>query len=182
MAAPARRGDRRYRRAPGPPHPLVSAEALDASITSVALLAKLFGDEDPRRRRAACRAWESLDPQTRALLRADPDETFLRWGSVVSAALQNHPNFPRGELARRFADDPDAHKRWLIYQDPDAPADAVLRLSHDPDISVRRRGRSGQPRVRRRAMYSVKASKRAKSALVPVHSSRASITCGSPTQ
>jgi hypothetical protein len=65
-------------------------------------------------------------------------DTFLRWDSVVSAALQNHPNFPRDQLARRFTDDPDAHKRWLIYQDPNAPAEAVLRLSHDPDVGVRR--------------------------------------------
>lgn len=65
-------------------------------------------------------------------------DTFLHWDSVVSAALQGHPNFPHHELARRFAKDPDAHKRWLIYQDPDAPAETVLALSHDPDISVRR--------------------------------------------
>ena len=65
-------------------------------------------------------------------------QTFLRWDSVVSAALQQHPNFPHERLAERFATDPDAHKRWLIYQDRDAPSEIVLRLSHDEDLSVRR--------------------------------------------
>lgn len=65
-------------------------------------------------------------------------DTFLRWDSVVSAALQQHPNFPRHHLAARFADDPDKHRRWLIYQDETAPAATVLALSHDPDVNVRR--------------------------------------------
>ena len=65
-------------------------------------------------------------------------DVFLNWKSVVSAALQGHPNFPREHLASRFADDPDEHKRWLIYNDPTAPADVVLKLSHDPNVNVRR--------------------------------------------
>jgi len=65
-------------------------------------------------------------------------DVFLNWKSVVSAALQGHPNFPRGQLAARFADDPDEHKRWLIYNDLTAAADVVLVLSHDPSVNVRR--------------------------------------------
>lgn len=65
-------------------------------------------------------------------------DVFLNWKSVVSAALQGHPNFPREQLAARFADDPDEHKRWLIYNDPTAPADVVLQLSRDPNVNVRR--------------------------------------------
>ena len=47
-------------------------------------------------------------------------------------------NFPREHLAARFADDPDEHKRWLIYNDPTAPADVVLKVSHAPNVNVRR--------------------------------------------
>jgi hypothetical protein len=65
-------------------------------------------------------------------------DVFLNWTSVVSAALQGHPNFPREQLAARFADDPDEHKRWLIYNDPTAAADVVLKLSRDPNVNVRR--------------------------------------------
>ncbi|TWG00889.1 hypothetical protein [Kitasatospora viridis] len=64
--------------------------------------------------------------------------TFCRWASPLSGMLLDHPNFPRVGLARRFGDAPESSQRYLATHDPEAPAELLLRLSHDSDVRFRR--------------------------------------------
>jgi len=65
-------------------------------------------------------------------------DTFRRWSSPLSGMLLDHPNFPRVGLARRFGDDPEPSQRYLATHDPEAPAELLLRLSHESDVRFRR--------------------------------------------
>ncbi|MFD9687774.1 hypothetical protein ACFWXO_18675 [Kitasatospora sp. NPDC059088] len=65
-------------------------------------------------------------------------DTFSRWTGPLSSMLLDHPNFPRVGLARRFGDSPEPLQRYLATHDPEAPAELLLRLSHDSDLRFRR--------------------------------------------
>ncbi|MFJ8043881.1 hypothetical protein ACIRBX_25605 [Kitasatospora sp. NPDC096147] len=65
-------------------------------------------------------------------------DTFRRWVSPLTSRLLDHPNFPRVGLARRFGDSPELRQRQLAVHDPEAPAELLLRLTHEPDVRLRR--------------------------------------------
>ncbi|MDJ1642583.1 hypothetical protein [Streptomyces pakalii] len=85
----------------------------------------------------------------RARLAADPDpwvrsrvaelllETLLASPFITRFDQLPQPQFPRAGLAR-FAESEDPGARLLVARDPEAPAELIERLSHDPSAGVRR--------------------------------------------
>lgn len=121
-------------------------------------LAELAGDGDPRRREAACRAWEHLDATARGRLRDDaepsvraaaaaqasiddPDATDMylslsedtpgRRSLVLSQAVLHEAT------ARHWAEIGDRIARAAVAGNPRAPLEAVRGLAADPERLVR---------------------------------------------
>ncbi|QKW18434.1 hypothetical protein HUT16_04560 [Kitasatospora sp. NA04385] len=130
----------------------------EESLPSSPALAELASDADPRRRRAACRAWEHLDPGQRGLLLADAepsvrceaakrasghdadatdryllltDDVPVRRAQVLARAAL-HP-----ATARRLAETGDAHERAAVAGNPAVALDTARLLADDPEHAVR---------------------------------------------
>ncbi|ROR45742.1 hypothetical protein [Kitasatospora cineracea] len=135
----------------------VRSRAEESLLPSPAL-AELASDADPRRRRAACRAWEHLDPERRGLLLADAepsvraeaakrasghdadateryllltDDVPVRRAQVLARAAL-HP-----ATARRLAETGDVHERAAVAGNPAVALDTARLLADDPEHAVR---------------------------------------------
>ncbi|MGW3298587.1 LRV domain-containing protein [Streptomyces rubiginosohelvolus] len=64
-------------------------------------------------------------------------ETLLASPFITRFEQLPQPQFPRAGLAR-FAESEDPGARSLVARDPEAPAELIERLSHDPSAGVRR--------------------------------------------
>ncbi|MFE2352044.1 hypothetical protein ACFVT9_35835 [Kitasatospora cineracea] len=159
-------------RSPADPLPEWAQRALlrdrDAQVRSRAeealppsrALAELASDADPRRRRAACRAWEHLDAERRGLLLADAEpsvrgEAAKRAGvhdadaDATDAYLRLTDDAPvrraqvlaRAALhpatARRLAETGDGHERAAVAGNPAVALDTARLLADDPEHPVR---------------------------------------------
>ncbi|MEU6882737.1 Mucin-2 [Streptomyces sp. NPDC046712] len=134
------------------PEPSVRAALLNSPHLTASFAASLATHHDPAARCRAVRTWDSLPPDRRAALSADPAPEVRR-----AAALRECPRDARltAELLRDPESLPEALRRGLLgradaerfvaerthllalAENPSLPADLVDRLAVDPDEGVR---------------------------------------------
>ncbi|MFJ4867211.1 Mucin-2 [Streptomyces sp. NPDC088757] len=134
------------------PHPAVRTALLDSPLLAPPFVASLATHRDPAARRRAARAWETLRPEDRPALLADPDPEVRRVAALgecrrdarVTAELLRDPAsvaeaLRRGLLHRADAERCVAERTHLasLAENPSLPADLVERLAADPDGTVR---------------------------------------------
>ncbi|WP_176401683.1 LRV domain-containing protein [Actinomadura sp. BRA 177] len=118
------------RRCAASAHPALRRSAAFCPHLPADLVQALAGDEDFLVRLFL--AENHPDPPGELLLR-----TILEFEGYTETKMLRHPNFPRAGL-RSFADSSVARERALVAMDPDATSETVGKLSHDPDLEVRR--------------------------------------------
>lgn len=134
------------------PAPSVRESLLDSPHLPVSFTASLATHHEPAARRAAVRAWETLAPDERSALSADPDPGVRRAAALwvcrrdahVTAGLLHDPKsaaeaLRHGLLVRADAERCVAGRTHLaaLAENPSLPADLVERLAVDTDEDVR---------------------------------------------
>ncbi|WP_448316021.1 Mucin-2 [Streptomyces sp. CO7] len=134
------------------PDPSVRTALLKSPHLTPSFTASLATHRDPAARRHAVRTWETLPPDVRSVLLADPAPEVRRAAALrecrrdadVTARLLRDPTSAaeavrRGLVHRADAERCVAERAHLadLAENPSLPADLVERLAADPDESVR---------------------------------------------